>query len=189
MVVLLAGAMMLGAYMANISINARIDEGRRFNKDKEVPASRAYDRLMSMDPETSYPTSPEGVMDFFNEAFYLMYSNSIIDDGTLFEVMARQRDVYSDDLRVLNPKEIQFAQLKSDLESLYAENSICLAVERKGTVYDESRPGECVVQVMIYYNTFGAIYRNYFLTLDDDGHWRVNAWQTTDESFAIVEQD
>ena len=179
-------ALLLGSYVSGKSIEARINAERRFVREKEVPATRAYERIMRMDPDVNYPKSPEGVMDFFNEAFYLMYSRSILDDGTLFEVMARQRDVYSDELLRLNPAQLQFMQLKNDLESLYEDNNICLSVERRGTVYDENYPGECVVQTMIFFNTFGAVYRNYFLIQDSEGRWRVNAWQDTDESFAII---
>lgn len=187
LVAFLVSVLMLGSYVTSRSVEARLNAERRFVKEKEVPSARSYDRVMSMNPDISYPSSPEGVMDFFNEAFYLMYSNAILDDGTLFEVMVRQRDVYSDELKLLNPVDMQFAQLKNDLESLYDEDNICLSVERKGTVYDDNYPGECVVQTMIFYNTFGAIYRNYFMIQDSDGYWRINAWRDTDENYAIMQ--
>ena len=177
---------MLGGYVIRISIEPWLNSERRFVKEKSVPATRSYDRIMSMSPDINYPPSPEGVMDFFNETFYLIYSKSIIDDGTLFEVMERQRDVYSDEFRNSNPSNLQFEKLKSDLESLYDENNICLSVERKGTVYDNNSQGKCIVQTMIYYNTVGAIYMNYFLTQDDSGHWRVDGWLETDENYTIV---
>ena len=180
---------MLAVYVTGIALEPWLNAERRFVKGKEVLATRAYDRIMSMDPLINYPSSPEGVMDFFNETFYLMYSKTIIDDGTLLEVMLRQRDVYSDELRDLNHEPSQFAKLIGDLENLYAENNICLSVERKGTVYDDFTPGKCVVQTMIYYNTVGAIYRNYFLIQDENGRWQVNAWNSTDENFTITEAD
>jgi len=181
-------AVMLIGYVARVSLEPIFNSQRRFVKEKEVIALRFYDRVMSMDPEISYPTSPENVMDFFNDAFYLMYSKSILDNGTLHEVMMRQRHVYSDELRNagLNHEDLQFEKLLNDLESLYAENNICLAVERKGTVYDDAYPGECVVQTMIYYNTVGAIYRNYFLVQDDKSRWRVKTWRDTDEHYTIL---
>ena len=180
-------AVMLGGYATRASLEPWFNADKQFVKEKAAPAARAYDRIMKMDLEINYPSSPEGVMDFFNETFYLMYSKSILDDGTLLEVMIRQRDVYSEELRDadLNRIELQFAKLKSDLESLYEENNICLSVERKGTVYDDKSPGECVVQTMIYYNTVGAIYRNYFLVQDKKGRWRVNGWLDTDENYSI----
>jgi len=182
----LVAALLWSGFQLNRFLDDRAQANQRFVRGREAPASQAFDRIMSMDPEVNYPSSPEGVMDFFNETFYLIYSKSIADDGTLFEVMMRQRDVYSEELSILNPYEIQFAQLKRDLDSLAAEESILLNVERRGTVYDERFPNEAVVQTMIFYNTFGALYRNYFLIQDSDGRWRINAWQMTDENFTVV---
>lgn len=169
--------------MAYMYLDTRIKiEPRQFVKEKETVAKKLYDKIM-IDLEENYPTSPEGVMDLFNDAFYLMYSKSIVNDGTLLEVMSKQRELYSEELKSLNPETLQFSNLKSSLEELYDGNNICLSVERKGTVYGE-KPGECVVQVMIYYNTLGSLYRNYYLIQDDAGCWKVNAWQMTDEIFS-----
>ncbi len=132
----------------------------KFNSEKEKIASKLYDKIQQTDLENHYPTTPEGVVDFYNDTFYMIYSNMIESDETLKEILIRQREVYSSELLESSNQEVQLSNLKLHLANLYKSGNICLNVERKGTVYDEENAKNCQVQVIMYYNTFGSIYRN-----------------------------
>jgi hypothetical protein len=154
-----------------------------FNPEQKVAALQIYDRLNAIDFANDYPDSPEAVMDAYADTVVLLYGEMIEDDALYADVIALQRQLFSEDLLAENTAEAQLDAFIKAKEKLVQAGAYTVSVEHDNTdYYQDGERYMSVIEVTQYVKKMGMANWRYYLE-DVDGRWKITSWAMTDENF------
>jgi hypothetical protein len=144
------------------------------------------DKIIAKDFDQDYPSTPRGVVKWYNRIITAFYAEDYTDEE--LEEMADQiRLLLDDELLSYNSREDYLASLKTDIEDYKSRDKKILQskVSDSSDVTYATVDGDYCAYVNAYYfakegNDYSRTYEEYVLRRDEEGRWKILAFQLTD---------
>ncbi len=136
--------------------------------------------LLERNLEVDYPDSPIAVMTYYYDIYKYLYSGSANVSYTS-ELVWQQRLMFTRELQVLNPYEIQKETALEEIVSLHDSGLNIISVELSDAKLDPENTSIAYVTVTEYWTGLNNITKEYALYLED-GKWKIHRWD-------IIEQE
>ncbi len=154
-----------------------------FYRDKKQVAQKLYDKIMSVDLQSAYPSSPDDVMALYCDTLNILYGRMLLNQEYIDNVIAQQRFLLGDILLDLNSQEVQSQKLKDSLEILNSKQIYSISLEQKAATYNDIDPKKCEIRVTHYFSNSPTEYMLYHLEKDVNNRWKIINWEPTDSMF------
>lgn len=164
-----------------------------YNQDKLMSkkpnTSYDIDKILDVDIESQYPTTPREVVIFYNNTIECLYKVGLNDNKSQL-LLELQRNLFAKELLDNNPFDIHFLRVKSDIEEYKKNNKIIIDSKTQELVPDDyykvNGQEICKVKSIYYLNTNNNnIYQEFILKKDVDNKWKIFGWRKT-KQFTII---
>ena len=179
-IALIAGVIIYVLYVSK-------DQPQYFINAKRAKGNLLLNSIRSYDLENGYPEIAEEVMELNSAIMHLYYGRIVSDNSLIRELVDTQRLIFDDVLLELNTAESQWEKIVRDAETLYNENVYIYQIDQ-GVAFYSTEQDMCIVPITITLINYEKVYWNYFLSLDDQGRWKIYTWQRTDKYFQPLEE-
>ena len=140
-------------------------------------------KVITKDIEENYPATPREVVKTYNRIICCFY-NEEYTEQELYALGDQARLLFDEELLENNPRDIYFEDLKADIAD-YEANERTIAstsVSSSNDVEFKTIDGrECAYVETAYFikegNSFNRTYQMYLLRKDEDGNWKIVAFQ------------
>ena len=184
-VILLLGVGVIGAalaYAAHVSANTP----QYFVHERRHTAERLYRQTVGLNISENYPQNPRDLMDLYATSFFLLHGNFILDEGIFMNVIEFQREMFSQELRDLNPPQLQLANHLANLETFREADATLRPSTVENIRYDHAGQRTALAHVVHPFMTHENLYRVYHLMMDENDMWRINSWVESNEEFEPI---
>lgn len=143
-------------------------------------------KITTKNLEDSYPKTPREVVKLYNEILTCYYN----EDCTEEEIKAlggQARKLMDEELLEINPEDQYYASVKADIqnskdkERTISRTDVCDSAD---ITYKTVKGEECAYVTASYFmkegNNFVKTYEQYVLRQDDEGNWKILAYQLLD---------
>lgn len=185
-IILVVGVALIGGTIV-YGIDRSKNSDQKFYQNSRSTGQRLYDKALAY-MENGYPETAEDVIDLNNIIMQLYYGKIVSSDELIRELVTMQRQLFSDYLLENNDFEDQYANVLESADILYEKKVYIYNIEA-GSVFYSSGGDMCSVPITEFMNNYEKMYWNYYLKLDDEGHWKIHNYQRTDKSFRNVIED
>ena len=170
------------AYGAHVSANMP----QYFVHERRHTADRLYRQTVGSDILENYPQNPRDLMDLYTTSFFLLHGNFILDEGIFMEVIEFQRELFTQELRDLNPAHLQLANHLANLETFREADAVLRPSTVENIRYDHAGQRTALAHVVHPFMTHENLYRVYHLVMDENDMWRINSWAEANEEFEPI---
>ena len=179
---------LFGVMAAVMTVNFSIQRERSRAEEAALAAEAwaLYNRIMERDLVSDYPQTPEAVMDFFNWTAFYIYGRPAKDPDDIRRVLFRQRELFTDELLLLNPFEPTLAHLLESMEELHARQIFATDINRSTAYfYDLNNDHVAVIRSTIYLTgSPGSFDRDFYFVwvappggAAGHGRWKIEGWR------------
>ena len=177
--VIVAAALIVGYYFY-------LSHGR--TTKEETPAKKTeLEKVLTVDFVKNYPETPREVMKWYNRIIKLYYDSETED--TMVDALCDQAMMLLDDELVSNnPRDNYIASVRADIADYKQRSRKIVSTEVCDTndVVYKKRRGDSMAYVQTHYfiaegSDYENTYQKYALRKDDNGRWKILAFQLTDE--------
>lgn len=181
------------------SLSKTTPEDKYFNRKKKGAARMLYSDLMSLsedsdfsvntddnsdeEQKTGYPQTPKELIAFYLKGTRLLYGDMVADETIIPNILRKQRLLYSSELIAQTTLEEQENSVKTDMANLKINNTCVVECAVGSVIFYENDMNKAYVCVTLESNLGSKSYWKYFVKRDDNGFWRIDAIQTSNETF------
>lgn len=156
---------------------------REAGKTTEEVKLTEVQKVITKDIEGSYPATPREVIKTYNRIISCFYNEEYTEDE-LYDLGDQARLLFDEELLENNPRDTYFEELKADIAD-YEANERTIAstsVSSSNDVEYKTIDGEeCAYVETAYFikegKSYQRTYQMYLLRKDDDGKWKIVAFQ------------
>ena len=170
------------AYGSHVSANMP----QHFVHERRHTADRMYRETVELDIRKNYPQTPWQLMDLYATSFFLLHGNFILDERIFMDVIEFQRELFSQELRDLNPLELQLANHLSNLKRFREADAVLRPSRVENVRHDFYGQRTALAYVVHPFMTHENLYRVYHLEMDENDMWRINSWTEATEEFDSI---
>ncbi|MFV0518725.1 MAG: hypothetical protein ACK5LY_00485 [Lachnospirales bacterium] len=139
----------------------------------ELPVDQG-EILLEKNLETDYPESPKAVVEYYYDIYKYLYSGEA-DVTYTSELIWQMRLMYTRELQVLNPYEIQKEAALEEIVEGQTYGVKMLTYELQDLRYDDANSTIAYVTVKEYWSGIQNFTKEYALYLED-GDWKIHRW-------------
>ncbi len=148
-------------------------------KEAVKPKNNKVDNILAVDLETDYPNSPASVVRHYYEIYSVIYSGDAIAKTS--ELVWQQRGLFSEELNLLNPFELQKDNVLSEIAKTQAGGNKLLTYEITDVYPDIEDEEIFYVETVEYWTGASKVIKTYALILDGD-EWKIHRWDILEEN-------
>jgi hypothetical protein len=153
---------------------------------EETTELTEVDKIITKDFDKDYPSTPRGVVKWYNRIVTAYYAEDYTDEE--LEQMADQaRKLLDEELLSYNSEEDYLTSLKADIADYEARDKQILqsSVSDSSDITYATVNGDYCAYVNAYYfcregSDYSRTYEEYVLRRDEDGKWKILAFQLTE---------
>lgn len=145
-----------------------------FNAYKKNAAEKIYKEISTRDLDLDYPKTIEELMDFHNNITIMLYSNMLIDNEKLEEIINIERKLYTEELLSKNTIEEQYNKIVENLIKINEEELYTIGIKTVSIL--KSSEEDSSVKVDQFVSKLGLVEWDYYLKKDDKNRWKINSW-------------
>ena len=165
-------------------LNNNDNEEKTIRKKEELTK---FDNMIQLNEYQDEFYSPNEVVERNNIILLYLYGGELADDEEIRELIRIQRNLLDPDLLEINPYEEQIEKVRLKVEE-YKESGYKIIEIRQDVVkYEASNPKIAIIKVIQYTNSNTDNYLEYYLRQQENGTWRILAWEIVDE-FSILNE-
>ena len=151
------------------------DEARA--EHASIDLDQLMDEVLSINLETDFPETPDGVMRLYNDTFRLLYGWDRRDTYTLSRVLEIQRSLYSQALYELNPLPQQLSRLIFAREEEARMGIELVGIHQGAPTFHRFSQDRCAIYVIKFISNGQSFHYNYHLFLHPETErWEIGMW-------------
>ena len=181
------GALGIGAifaYGAYVTANTH----QPFVWERRHNALRMYREMTEMDIAQNHPQSPARLMEIYNDTFFFLHGDFILDEDVFMEVIEFQRVLFSEELLANTTARQQFDNLMRNLDTIRADGSIIFRRSQVENIRHDFHDQRTALAYVVHpFIAHENLYRVYHLVMDNEDRWVINSWSLADNEFNIIE--
>lgn len=188
MILLVILAIMIVGYYYYLSNRKAVSR-----QDTQYEVMTPVQKVLSRNMETNYPSTPREVVKYFSDITQCFY-NEEYSDEELYEMAARMREIYDDQLVANQTEDDYMTQLKTDIEDFKENKRTISGYSLTSTLDVETfeANGDDWARLHCLYSIKEGVLINsdmvFVLRRDAEGHYKIFGWElaTGNASPAIV---
>jgi len=146
-----------------------------------------FEKIKKLNEQQSELFSPNEVIERNNIILSYLYGGELENEEEIDDLILFQRNLFDPDLLAINPYEEQVEKVKATLEEYKKTGYRIIEIKRDVVQYEKNNPNIAKIRVIQYTNSNKDNYLEYYLRKQEDGSWRILAWEITDE-FSILNE-
>jgi Na+-transporting NADH:ubiquinone oxidoreductase subunit NqrC len=157
----------------------------RSKKTQEESQLTEVEDLLTTDLESDYPPTPREVVKYYNRIIKCYYGEEYTEEQ-LEQLVAQQRMLLDEELLEQNPEDVFLETVKADIEEYRLNErkiSDYTVSSSNDITYKEVEGRQCAYVTTSYFmqegNSYQKSYQEYVLRQDEEGQWKITAFQLT----------